>query len=71
MNNLYVREPCQSPEVCPDPVLPQSFADVAAGVDKNIGEGHSYIIFTERIVTVKMCDLAFYLCDYAFWFPQT
>ncbi|XP_048053175.1 transmembrane protein 131-like isoform X1 [Megalobrama amblycephala] len=36
MNNLYVREPCQNPEVCPEPVLPNSFADVAAGVDKNI-----------------------------------
>ncbi|XP_058627783.1 transmembrane protein 131-like isoform X3 [Onychostoma macrolepis] len=36
MNNLYVREPCQSPEVCPAPALPHTFADVAAGVDKNI-----------------------------------
>ncbi|KAA0722334.1 Transmembrane protein 131-like [Triplophysa tibetana] len=35
MNNLYVRETCQSPEVCPAPSLTQSFADVAAGVDKN------------------------------------
>ncbi|XP_073720550.1 transmembrane protein 131-like isoform X1 [Misgurnus anguillicaudatus] len=35
MNNLYVREPYQSPEVCPAPPLTQSFADVAAGVDKN------------------------------------
>lgn len=50
MNNLYVREPCQSPEVCPDPVLPNSFADVAAGVDKNIGEGQSNITFLERII---------------------
>ncbi|XP_052401201.1 transmembrane protein 131-like isoform X1 [Carassius gibelio] len=36
MNNLYVREPCQSPEVCPAPALPHTFADVAAGVDRNI-----------------------------------
>ncbi|XP_016148082.1 transmembrane protein 131-like [Sinocyclocheilus grahami] len=36
MNNLYVREPCQSPEVCPAPAIPHTFADVAAGVDKNI-----------------------------------
>lgn len=35
MNNLYVRETCQSPEVCPAPSLTQSFADVAASVDKN------------------------------------
>ncbi|XP_057187080.1 transmembrane protein 131-like isoform X2 [Triplophysa rosa] len=35
MNNLYVRETCQSPEVCPAPSLTQSFADVAAGVDKD------------------------------------
>lgn len=54
MNNLYVREPCQSPEVCPDPVIPNSFADVAAGVDKNIGEGHSSVTFIERIIIVKM-----------------
>ncbi|XP_039549868.1 transmembrane protein 131-like isoform X5 [Pimephales promelas] len=44
MNNLYVREPCQSPEVSPDPVLPQSFADVAAGVDKNIDAIGSNVI---------------------------
>ncbi|XP_073698258.1 transmembrane protein 131-like [Garra rufa] len=36
MNNLYVREPCQSQEICPAPALPHTFADVAAGVDKNI-----------------------------------
>lgn len=45
MNNLYVRETCQSPEVCPAPSITQSFADVAAGVDKNHGEGdlHGYV----------------------------
>ncbi len=50
MNNLYVREPCQSPEhtVCPATALPHSFADVAAGVDKNIGEGHSHVILKEN-----------------------
>ncbi|XP_016415367.1 transmembrane protein 131-like [Sinocyclocheilus rhinocerous] len=36
MNNLYVREPCQSPEVCPAPAISHTFADIAAGVDKNI-----------------------------------
>ncbi|XP_051558414.1 transmembrane protein 131-like isoform X2 [Myxocyprinus asiaticus] len=36
MNSLYVREPCQSPEGCPAPALPHSFADVAGGMEKNI-----------------------------------
>ncbi|XP_051560942.1 transmembrane protein 131-like isoform X1 [Myxocyprinus asiaticus] len=44
MNNLYVREPCRSPEGCPAPALPHSFADVAGGVDKNIDMVGSNVI---------------------------
>uniref|UniRef100_A0A672LFD8 Transmembrane protein 131-like n=1 Tax=Sinocyclocheilus grahami TaxID=75366 RepID=A0A672LFD8_SINGR len=39
MNNLYVRQPCRSPDVCPAPAL-----DVAAGVDKSTDTVGSNVI---------------------------
>ncbi len=71
MNNLYVREPCQSPEhtVCPAPALPHSFADVAAGVDKDIGKGQSHVILKNRIM-VKMHDHVLFLGFMHFGFTR-